>query len=106
MNLSGQAKARNDRDSDAPVLVSALTGQGLEALLAAVEAGDHPTAVALFRKTAYLNPASPITHLHLGLALEASGDLGAKGREAILARVDSSVPARLAQCVRAHDPVE
>ncbi|WP_457108070.1 GTPase HflX [Methylobacterium sp. P5_C11] len=38
LNLSGQAKARNDRDSAAPVLVSAVTGEGLAALSARIEA--------------------------------------------------------------------
>ena len=37
-NLSGQGRARNDRDSDAPVLVSALTGEGLPALTSRIEA--------------------------------------------------------------------
>ena len=37
-NLSGQDRVRNDRDSDAPVLVSALTGEGLSALTSRIEA--------------------------------------------------------------------
>ncbi|MDH2313011.1 GTPase HflX [Methylobacterium brachiatum] len=49
MNLSGQSKARNDRDSDAPVLVSALTGEGLAALTARIEAriGRHRASFAV-----------------------------------------------------------
>jgi GTP-binding protein HflX len=38
LNLSGQAKTRNDRDSAAPVLVSALTGEGLSVLTSRIEA--------------------------------------------------------------------
>jgi GTP-binding protein HflX len=37
-NLSGQGRVRNDRDSDAPILVSALTGEGLPALISRIEA--------------------------------------------------------------------
>ena len=59
-------------------MVSPAAAPALDSLLAegeaAVEAGDHATAVAAFRKCAYLDPDQPITHLHLGLALEAGGD--------------------------------
>jgi chemotaxis protein methyltransferase CheR len=41
----------------------------------ALEAGDYAAAVVAFRKCAYLAPDSPVAHLHLGLALEATGDL-------------------------------
>ena len=41
LNLSGQAKTRNDRDSAAPVLVSALTGEGLAALTAPDRGADR-----------------------------------------------------------------
>ncbi len=37
-NLAGQGRVRNDRDSDAPVLVSAVTGEGLPALASRIEA--------------------------------------------------------------------
>lgn len=37
-------------------------------------AGDSPSAVVAFRKCAYLAPHDPMTHLHLGLALESAGD--------------------------------
>ena len=47
LNLSGQAKARNDRDSAAPVLVSALTGEGLAALAAADRGADRAPPVEL-----------------------------------------------------------
>jgi chemotaxis protein methyltransferase CheR len=40
----------------------------------ALDAGDHNSAVVAFRKWAYLTPDDPLAHLHLGLALEASGD--------------------------------
>lgn len=40
----------------------------------ALEAGDHRAAVVAFRKCAYLTPDDALAHLHLGLALEASGD--------------------------------
>ncbi|MBE7248380.1 MAG: GTPase HflX, partial [Actinomycetospora chiangmaiensis] len=37
-NLTGQGTIRNDRDSDTPILVSALTGEGLAALTSRIEA--------------------------------------------------------------------
>jgi chemotaxis methyl-accepting protein methylase len=40
----------------------------------ATAAGAHGTAVVAFRKCAYLVPGDPMTHLHLGLALDATGD--------------------------------
>ena len=62
----------------------------LDALLAegeaAIGAGDLTTAVATFRKSVYLDPDQPITHLHLGLALEASGDPVAARRAFAAAR--------------------
>jgi len=53
---------------------------------AAGESGDHAAAVTAFRKHAYLNPGQPIAHLHLGLALEASGDTAAASRAYAAAR--------------------
>jgi chemotaxis methyl-accepting protein methylase len=53
----------------------------------AVQAGDHGAAVTAFRKYAYLYPGEPIAHLHLGLALEASGDATAANRAYAAARV-------------------
>jgi chemotaxis protein methyltransferase CheR len=47
---------------------------------AAAAAGEHEAAVAAFRKAAYLEPDHPITHLHLGLALEAAGHGNAAAR--------------------------
>jgi len=41
---------------------------------AAIADGDYGTAVVAFRKCAYLRPHDPMAQLHLGLALEASGD--------------------------------
>ncbi len=40
----------------------------------ATAAGAHDSAVVAFRKSAYLTPGDPMTHLHLGLALDATGD--------------------------------
>jgi chemotaxis protein methyltransferase CheR len=40
----------------------------------AIAAGDYDAAVAAFRKCVYLQPHDPVAQLHLGLALEASGD--------------------------------
>ena len=41
----------------------------------ALDEGDHRSAVVAFRKCAYLTPDNALAHLHLGLALEASGDI-------------------------------
>ena len=40
----------------------------------ALDEGDHTSAVVAFRKCVYLTPDNALAHLHLGLALEASGD--------------------------------
>jgi chemotaxis protein methyltransferase CheR len=53
---------------------------------AAVAAGDHEVAVVAFRKWVYLAPDDAISHLHLGLALEARGDPVAAGRAFAAAR--------------------
>lgn len=50
----------------------------------AVAARDFPAAIAAFRKCVYLAPEQPMTHVHLGLAFEASGDQ-AHARRAFLA---------------------
>jgi chemotaxis protein methyltransferase CheR len=50
----------------------------------ATRGGRHADAVAAFRKAAYLDPSDPLTHLELGLALEAGGDAEA-GRRAFQA---------------------
>jgi chemotaxis protein methyltransferase CheR len=55
-------------DSMDPVALSRIGQQALDA-------GDYAAAVIAFRKCAYLTPDSAVAHLHLGLALEASGDL-------------------------------
>ncbi len=52
----------------------------------ALSAGDHGTAVVAFRKCAYLTPDDAVAHLHLGLALEASGDNSAARRAFATAR--------------------
>ena len=46
----------------------------------ALSASDTTTAVAAFRKCAFLAPDEPIHHLHLGFALDAAGDRGAAAR--------------------------
>lgn len=40
----------------------------------------------MFRKWAYLTPDDALAHLHLGLALEACGDLGSARRAYAVAR--------------------
>lgn len=52
----------------------------------AVAVGDYATAVVAFRKCAYLRPHDPLAQLHLGLALEASGDTLSAGRAFAAAR--------------------
>jgi chemotaxis methyl-accepting protein methylase len=52
----------------------------------AIAAGDHDAAVVAFRKCAYLRPHDPMAQLHLGLALEASGDRGSAQRAFAVAR--------------------
>jgi chemotaxis protein methyltransferase CheR len=63
---------------------AAAASDDVRTLLAAGEAasagGDHPAAVASFRKAAYLDPDQPAAHLQLGLALEATGDQRAAQR--------------------------
>jgi len=54
----------------APVEIQDLLAAGE----AAMNAEDLALAVATFRKAAYLDPDQPVAHLHLGLALEASGE--------------------------------
>jgi chemotaxis protein methyltransferase CheR len=41
----------------------------------ATAGGDRQDVIGAFRRHAYLEPDQPIAHLHLGLALEAAGDL-------------------------------
>jgi chemotaxis methyl-accepting protein methylase len=53
------------------VEAAALARAGQQAL----DNGDHRSAVVAFRKCAYLTPDDALAHLHLGLALEASGDI-------------------------------
>ena len=55
-------------DNDGAVARLSRTGQE------ATAAGEHSSAVVAFRKCAYLMPGDPMTHLHLGLALDATGD--------------------------------
>jgi Flp pilus assembly protein TadD len=53
---------------------------------AALDAGDPATAVADFRRWAYLRPDDGLAHLHLGLALEAAGAPAAAARAYAAAR--------------------
>ncbi len=53
---------------------------------AAAQAGDHATAIASFRKCAYLDSGQPLAHFYLALALEASGDATAARRAYAAAR--------------------
>lgn len=57
-----------------------------QAAQAAIATGDYDAAVVAFRKCAYLRPHDPVTQLHLGLALEAAGDLGSARRAFATAR--------------------
>lgn len=63
----------SQRDAD-EAAVLARSGQQ------ALDAGDYAQAIAAFRKCAYLVPDDVLAHLHLGLALEASGDMRAARR--------------------------
>jgi chemotaxis methyl-accepting protein methylase len=75
------AKSRDSKAPDCGTLeLLARTGQRNAA------EGDHKSAVVAFRKCAYLAPHDPITHLHLGLALDACGDSGAARRAYAAAR--------------------
>jgi chemotaxis protein methyltransferase CheR len=52
----------------------------------AVAMGDYDAAVVAFRKCAYLKPHDAVAQLHLGLALEASGDQSSAQRAFAAAR--------------------
>ena len=67
-------QAPHIRDESAMIAGLASGGQ------AALEAGDNPAAVVLFRKWVYLAPNDGLAHLHLGLALDASADPSAAQR--------------------------
>jgi chemotaxis methyl-accepting protein methylase len=64
---------------------------------AAHRGGDPHSAIAAFRKAAYLDPDQPLAHFHLGLALEAAGDDRAARRAfaAALAALERCDPAGL-----------
>jgi len=76
-DLSVRADGRQ-RAQPAPVdaiIVDSADTAGLERVAqAAIADSDYATAVVAFRKVAYLRPHDPMAQLHLGLALEASGD--------------------------------
>lgn len=74
--------SRGDRPQTPTTEIAALERAAQEA----VAAGDHESAVVAFRKCAYLKPHAPLAHLHLGLALEAAGDLEAASRAFAAAR--------------------
>ena len=61
-------------------------GELLAAGEASIATGDYESAIAAFRRCAYLDPDQPIAHLHLGLALEASLDQSAARRAYAAAR--------------------
>lgn len=65
----------------------------------AAAAGDQHGAIVLFRQAAYLDPALPKAHLHLGMALEAVGDHPAA------ARAYSAAQRSLESGGTLHDPV-
>lgn len=46
----------------------------------AMAAGDASAAVSAFRRAAYLDPAHPVAHLQLGIALAAQGESGPAAR--------------------------
>lgn len=52
----------------------------------ALDIGDHRLAVVSFRKCVYLAPEDTLAHLHLGFALEASGDRSSARRAYATAR--------------------
>ena len=58
------------------VEAATMAGAGRRSL----EEGKYESAVSAFRKWAYLTPDDPLAHLHLGLAMEASGDLSSARR--------------------------
>jgi chemotaxis protein methyltransferase CheR len=62
--------------------------------------------IASARRTVYEQPDDPIAHLHLGLRLEASGDLLAAGRAFAAARsaLDRCDPARLEAALEGWQP--
>ncbi|MGY2873548.1 chemotaxis protein methyltransferase CheR [Marmoricola sp. URHA0025 HA25] len=66
---------------------AAPTTEALErAAQEAIAVCDYEAAVVAFRKCAYLRPDDPMAQLHLGLALEASGDRGSAQRAFAVAR--------------------
>jgi chemotaxis protein methyltransferase CheR len=79
---TARAAAQRDADEGSKAEVAGLMATGE----AAVQAGDYAAAITAFRKYAYLDPAQPIAHLHLGLALDASGDTTAARRAYAAAR--------------------
>ena len=76
---SGSGTGADPRDGEA-------TGVLEKVAQDAVAAGDYDAAVVAFRKCAYLTPHDPMAQLHLGLALEASGDEGSAQRAFAVAR--------------------
>jgi chemotaxis protein methyltransferase CheR len=79
-NVGPQAKSRPNRGAET---TSTPASQALDLARAgqlAANAHDYPGAITAFRKCVYLAPDEPIGHVHLALALEASGDLAAAAR--------------------------
>ena len=89
MPAPGADRSTEAPDSNEAAGLLARSGQD------AIAAGDSHAAVVAFRKCAYLAPHDPVAQLHLGLALEASGDERSAQRAYAAARralleVDSS----------------
>jgi chemotaxis protein methyltransferase CheR len=75
---------------------------------AALAAGDSASAISAFRRAAFLDPAEPLGHLSLALALEAGGDAPAAERAYRAARtaLDDSTMARVEAALEGYDPTE
>lgn len=87
--MVSSAKPR-PRRAPAEEPTAATSAAALSELLATGEAamrvGEFARAIAAFRKCAYLEPELPITHLHLGLALEGAGEQASAKRAFFAAR--------------------
>jgi chemotaxis methyl-accepting protein methylase len=60
----------------------------------AMAGGDFPAAIAAFRKCVYLEPDDPMGYVHLGFALEASGDRASAAHafQAARSAIDRTTP--------------
>jgi Flp pilus assembly protein TadD len=73
-----------------------------------VASGDIDGAIASFRQAAYLDPDDPITHLHLGLALESGRHQRAALRAFAAARgaLERAEPATWGDSLEGFDTAE